>query len=108
MPINVDIKQLDGDGIEATLMRHHAGWYKTCRLKFNQTKLERLQKRTKEKISSVVNTHSSHTSIDLKDDKCFLCERPAGSLQIANWGWRRLIQAGNLFGAQFQKHLCIP
>jgi len=26
MPIDVDIKQLDdGDGIEATLMRHHAG-----------------------------------------------------------------------------------
>ena len=33
MPIDVDIKQLDdGDGIEATLMRHHTGWHKT----FNQ------------------------------------------------------------------------
>ena len=33
MPIDVDIKQLDdGDGIEATLMRCHAGWHKTCRL----------------------------------------------------------------------------
>ena len=41
MPINVDIKQLDdGDGIEATLTRHHAGWHKSCHLKFNQTKLE--------------------------------------------------------------------
>ena len=29
MPISVDIKQLDdGGGIEATLMRHHAGWLK--------------------------------------------------------------------------------
>ena len=29
MPIDVDIKQLkDGDGIEAMLMRHHAGWHK--------------------------------------------------------------------------------
>ena len=35
MPIDVDIKQLDdGDGIEATLMKHHAGWHKTCRLNF--------------------------------------------------------------------------
>ena len=45
LPIDVDIKQLDdGDGTEATLMRHHAGWHKTCHLKFNQTKLEQLQK----------------------------------------------------------------
>ena len=46
IPIDVDIKQLDdGDGIEAALMRHHAGWHNTCGLKFNQTKLERLQKK---------------------------------------------------------------
>ena len=38
MPIDVDIKQLDdGDGIEAMLMRHLAGWHKTCSLKFNKT-----------------------------------------------------------------------
>ena len=50
MPIDVDIKQFDdGYGIEATLMKHCAGWHKTYRLKFNQTKLERLQKKTKEK-----------------------------------------------------------
>ena len=40
MPIDVDIKQLnDGDGTEATMMRYHAGWHKTCHLKFYQTKL---------------------------------------------------------------------
>ena len=45
MPINVDIKQLDdGGGIEATLARYRTGWHKSCRLKFNQTKLERLKK----------------------------------------------------------------
>ena len=86
MPIDLDIKQLDdGDGIEATLMKHHAGWYKTCRLKFNQTKLERLQKKTKEKIgTSAIHTRSSHSSIDLKDDKCFLCNKPAGSDDLHN------------------------
>ena len=87
MPIDVDIKQLDdGDGIEATLMRHHAGWHKTCHLKFNLTKLERLQK-TKEKIgTSAVHTCSNHSSIDLKDDKClsFLCNKPAGSVGLHN------------------------
>ena len=33
MSLNIDIKQLDdgddGDGNEATFMRHHAGWHKT-------------------------------------------------------------------------------
>ena len=42
----------DGDGNEATLMRHHAGWRKTCCIKFNQSLIEQLQKRTKENISS--------------------------------------------------------
>ncbi len=46
MPINVDITELnDGEGgMEATLMRHHASWHKTCRLKYSQIKLERLEK----------------------------------------------------------------
>ena len=40
IPIDVNIKKLDdGDGIEATLMKH-VGWRRTCHLKFNQTKLE--------------------------------------------------------------------
>ena len=40
LPIDVDIKQLDdGDGTEATMMRHHACWHKTYHLKFNQIKL---------------------------------------------------------------------
>ena len=35
MPLSIDIKQLDdGGGNEATLMRHHAGWRKTCCIKF--------------------------------------------------------------------------
>ena len=39
----------------------------------SKIKLERLQKETKEKIgTSAVHTHSSRSSIDLKDDKCFL------------------------------------
>ena len=86
MPIDVDIKQLDdGDGIEATLMRHHAGWHTTCHLKFNQIKLERLQKKTEENTgTSAVHTCSSHSSIDLKDDKCFLCNKPAGSEGLHN------------------------
>ena len=79
MPIDVDIKQLDdGDGIEPTLMRHHAGGHKTCRLKFNQNNYR------KNIGTSAVDTCSSYSSIDLyssidQDDKCFLCNKPAVS-----------------------------
>ena len=38
MPMDVDLERLDeGDGLEATMRRHHAIWLKTCHLKFNQT-----------------------------------------------------------------------
>ena len=48
MPPDMDINRLDdGDGIEATFMRHHACWHKACRVKFSQTKLERLEKNLK-------------------------------------------------------------
>ena len=42
--------------------------------------VEQLQKRTKEKTTHhlVVCTCSSHGSIDHKDNKRFLCERPVG------------------------------
>jgi len=88
MPINVDIKKLDnGSGIEATLAKHCAGWHKSCRLKFSQTKLERLKKQLNdEKVSTPpsVNTRSCHTTIDLKDDKFFLCNDPGGSEGLHN------------------------
>ena len=82
LPIDVDIKQLDdGDGTEVTLMRHHAVWHKTCHLKFNQTKLEQLQKKLG---TSAVQPCSSHSSVALKDDKCFLCNKPARSEDFHN------------------------
>ena len=43
-PVNVSTSLLDdGDGIEATLMKHNAGWHKNCRLKVTEEKLHRLQ-----------------------------------------------------------------
>ena len=46
MPLDLNIRRLDdGDGIEATIMRHNACWHKACRVKFNQTKLERLERK---------------------------------------------------------------
>ena len=82
MPMNVDIEQLnDGDGIEATLMRHQAGWHKACRLKFSQLKLDRLQEKSDEGIDtpSSVHTRSNQNTVELAIDKCFFCNEPAGS-----------------------------
>ena len=51
VPMDIDINRLDdGDGIEATLIRHQAYWHKACRLNFNQTKLDQLNKKFKKKI----------------------------------------------------------
>ena len=86
MPIDTGIERLnDGNGIEATVMIHHASWHKTCRLKFNQAKLERLQRKSVEEgkaqsgTSSTVHTHSRKGKVVLTDATCFLCNEPAGS-----------------------------
>ena len=48
MPVELDINRLlEGNGIEATLIAQHAKWHKSCCLKLNQTKLDRLQNKQK-------------------------------------------------------------
>lgn len=82
MPIEVDMNRLDeGNGIEATLKAHSASWHKSCRLKFNQTKLERLQKKQADQnsnTSSAVHTRGSQSSVKVSDCVCFFCEKPGG------------------------------
>ncbi len=82
--MNIDIARLDdGDDIEATLMRHSAQWHKACRLRVNQTKLERLETKSKESdvetCPSAVTTRSRQDRVDLTEAVCFLCNQPAGS-----------------------------
>lgn len=84
LPFEIDIERLDdGEGIEATLMKHCACWHKTCRLKFNQTKLDRLNKKEKHETISTrsqgVQTRSSTDVIDAKKEICFFCGEPPES-----------------------------
>ncbi len=76
-------KRQKGDGIETTLMRHSAQWHKACRLRVNQTKLERLETKSKEfdveTCPSAVTTRSRQDRVDLTEAVCFLCNQPAGS-----------------------------
>ena len=95
MPMDIDIETLDdGDGIDATMMRHKASWHKTCRLKFNKTQLERLRSRSieqdeekceeQDEVKESMQTRSSHGRIDLKEARCFFCDEPAGSAGLHN------------------------
>jgi hypothetical protein len=46
MPMPIDVRRIDnGDGIDNTLINHHARYHEACRLIFNNTKLKRVQKR---------------------------------------------------------------
>ena len=45
MPIAIDIRRIDnGGGIESTLVQNKARYHDSCRLKFNNTKLQHAQK----------------------------------------------------------------
>ena len=84
----IDVERIDdGDEFEATMIRHQTCWHKTCHLKFNQTKLDRLnEKLAQEKNSQGIQTCSTHETIDLKDAICIFCDQPTGSkaLHIAS------------------------
>lgn len=83
MPMDIDTARLDdGDGIEATLMRHSARWHKACRLKVNQTKLELSMKPNVKTSPSAITTRSRHDKVDLTEAACFLCNEPAGSATL--------------------------
>jgi len=89
MPMTINMERIDdGDGIEATMIRHQACWHKTCRVKFNQTKLDRLNEKLAQKESSQrIQTRSTHeTVVNLKDTICIFCDQPAGDegLHIAS------------------------
>ena len=46
IPMDLKLERLnDHDGIESTLLRHKAGWHKSCRLKFNKRAYDVLSKK---------------------------------------------------------------
>jgi hypothetical protein len=74
MPIPLDIRRInEGDGIEAVFIKNEAKYHESCRLMFNNTKLQRVQKRHQPKsdqyilknVSSVRNKHRVLNSVKL-------------------------------------------
>jgi len=85
MPILFSPARLDeGDGIEATLIQNKAMYHNSCRLLFNNTKLERAQKRRKITPSTSGGAGEScgkrQRTSDPPKVQCFICEED----QISN------------------------
>ncbi|CAE1246963.1 unnamed protein product [Acanthosepion pharaonis] len=78
MPIALDPSRLDeGEGIETTLVRNGAKYHQSCRLLFNNTKIERAeQKRAAPSTSRATDEPRSkkRKSADIPKVECFFCE----------------------------------
>ena len=77
-------------------MNHQACWHKACRVRFSQTKLDRLQKKitknqvenedTSSSVRMVTRSSLRSPSVDLEEStsRCFFCDEPAGPAGLHN------------------------
>jgi hypothetical protein len=88
LPIPMDIRRLDdGTGIDATLIDNNVKYHNSCRIKFNNTKLLRVQKRVKSQIPSTsleefpkffrgsMDLPESSTNTRVDNFQCSLCNK---------------------------------
>ena len=83
LPVDIDISLLDnGSGIEESLLSNDAKCHKSCRLKINNTKLERIKRRRSNTISdedSHQNKRARNPAGVGKEILCFFCDENAGT-----------------------------
>ena len=97
LPIPMDIQLLDdGTGIEATLIGNNAKYHNSCRLKFNNTKLLRVQNCVKSQVPSTSIEESLiffRGSMDRPDSsanthfdmlQCSLCDKHSSMSDLRN------------------------
>ena len=89
LPIPLDVRRFNnGSGIESTLTTNEAKYHPSCRIKFNNTKLKRVEQRYESAKSSkgepccspkFIRRPIDHLDTKLKQDivKCFLCDKEA-------------------------------
>jgi hypothetical protein len=94
MPIPFDIRRLnEGDGIEAAFIKNEEKYHESCRLMFNNTKLQRVQKRRQPPDTSLSDiplsfkfTRKSSTAPteerSLHLEQCFICEKQASRSEL--------------------------
>lgn len=86
LPIRLNTSRLnEGSGIEMTLRNNNAKYHRTCRLLFNNYKLERANKRSSTIQSDPGEGPSKMRRTSLEVKKCFLCEKlePVAELRQA-------------------------
>ena len=66
--------------IEALLRRHSAKYHKKCKDLFNNTKLERAEKRKNQEVNEDTNRKSTRRSVSTEKKKCFFCDKDTGTL----------------------------
>jgi hypothetical protein len=83
LPVDIDISLLEnGSGIEESLLSNDAKCHKSCRLKINNTKLERIKRRRSNTISdddSHQNKRARNPAGVGKEILCFFCDENAGT-----------------------------
>ena len=63
LPKTLQLNRIDkGEGVEAALSSNNAKWHKSCRLQFNNTKLERAQKRIQDQGETCENSLGEKSS----------------------------------------------
>ena len=82
MPIVLDPARLnDGGGIEETLRNNQAQYHQSCRLMFNNTKLERARKR-KTDCAQPVECQTKLRRTSLEGKTCFICDKESPSSDL--------------------------
>lgn len=95
LPKTILLDSIDeGQGIEAAMTAHKASWHRSCRLKLNNTELQRARKRAAKSQAtdtetcsdkpgpSSKRTRSSSTPISMTDDLCFFCGKESGAERL--------------------------
>ena len=92
--LQLDLAKLDeGEGIAETLWKHNASWHKSCRVKYNATKLKRLERKRKPiegKVSLQLDDSGKRTRSDLPSpsvgqEVCFFCGGAATEGNPLSW-----------------------
>ena len=95
MPIPLDICRIaEGDGIEAAFIKNEAKYHESCRLMFNNIKLQRVQKRHQPPDTSLSDVPSSFIKFTRKSsnapteerslhlEECFIYEKQASRSEL--------------------------
>lgn len=87
LPIKFDLARLDdGSGIEQTLRTSKAQYHESCKILFNNTKLQRAEKRStpvSDKSENSCRSKVPRKSLFIELSKCFLCEEESDDLHEA-------------------------